>query len=310
MVGWRSERAIGVLVRLLLAFASLALACSPPPAGTDGGRPPVDAGPPRVVDGGLVGPFSRGVVSLSQVVRDEGNRTTASTLLSATFTDVPAGTPSPCVERREGTCSVRVCNVGAGVVGATVSAGVVTFEGLLAEEVRDAGFFVPDAGDEDAGVRWVMTPLDSGVASRSVPQRLFFGGDTVTASASGGVVPAFTSPPLTTPAQLQVSKPRCQPACPDVPRDAPLKVEWSGVSFAEVRVTVNTPQVSVTCEAPAEQNALEVPAALLAELTPSTTSGEATLVVLARTAVRVDAGAWDVTLAAETPTFLPVRVLP
>lgn len=219
-------------------------------------------------------------------------------------------TVNPCVERREGGCVVRVCNVGAAGLGTTVSAGPLTFTGLLPREVPDGGLFEPDAGDDDGGVRWVLLPLDSGVASLQVPQRLFFGGDTLGVSGTGGAVPAFSSPPLTTPAQLLVSRPRCAPSCPPVRRDVPLEVTGSGVSFATVRVVLNTPQVSVTCEAPAEQNALQVPAALLSELTPSVASGDATLVVLARTAVSFDAGVWDITVAAETPTFLPIDVLP
>ncbi|MBL8923119.1 MAG: hypothetical protein JNJ54_29990 [Myxococcaceae bacterium] len=293
-----------------LVFTSVLLACSAPPGPVDAGRTPVDAGPPRVVDGGLVGPFAIGLVSVSQVVRDEGSRTTASTLLSAVFTEVGPLTPNPCVERREGACLVRICNLGAAPLGTTVSAGPLTLTGLLPREVPDGGLAAPDAGDEDGGVRWVLQPLDSGVASLQVPQRLFFGGDTLGVSAGGDAVPAFVSPPLTTPAQVLVSKPRCTPGCPPVRRDVPLEVAWSGVSFATVRVVVNTPQVSVRCDAPAEQSALQVPAALLAELTPSVAPGDATLVVVARTAVSFDAGAFDVTLAAETPTFLPVEVLP
>jgi hypothetical protein len=294
----------------LLVFTSALVACSAPPGPLDAGRLPVDAGPPRVVDGGLVGPSFTGLVSVSQVLRDEGSRTTASTQLTASFSQVAPLTPNPCVERREASCVVRVCNVGAAGLGSPVSAGQLTFTGLLPREVPDGGLFSPDAGDDDGGARWVLSPLDSGVASSSVPQRLFFGGDSLTVSASGGVVPAFTSPALTTPAQVSVSKPRCTPACPPVRRDVPLEVTWTGVSFATVRVTLSSPQVSVTCEAPAEQNALRVPAALLSELTPSVAPGDATLVVLARTAVSFDAGAWDVTFAAETPTFLPIEVLP
>lgn len=264
-----------------------------------------------MVDGGLVGPFSTGVVSVSQVVREEGNRTTASTLLTGVFSEVAPQTPSPCVERTQGPCVVRLCNVGASGLGVTVSAGSLALTGLLPREgPPDGGLAPPDAGDGDGGTRWVLQPLDSGVVSLQVSQRVFFGGDQLSVSASGGVVPAFTSPTLTTPAQVTVSKPRCVPTCPPVRRDVPLEVTWSGVSFAAVVVTVNTPQVSVTCQAPAEQNALQVPSALLGELTPSTMSGDATLVVLARTVVSFDAGTFDVTFAAETPTFLPIEVLP
>ena len=66
------------MMRWLFASVVAGLACSPMPAPVDGGRPVVDAGPPRVVDGGVVGPFARGLLLVSQTVREEVTRTTAS----------------------------------------------------------------------------------------------------------------------------------------------------------------------------------------------------------------------------------------
>jgi hypothetical protein len=136
-------------MRWLFVSVVAGLACSPMPAPVDAGRPSVDAGPPRVVDGGVVGPFSRGLLLASQTVREEVTRTTASFAFSATFTEVAAGTRNPCIERREGACSVRICNQGERVEGTTVSPGKLTLEGLLpveAEGGRDAG--PVDAGNE------------------------------------------------------------------------------------------------------------------------------------------------------------------
>jgi hypothetical protein len=280
--------------------------------GVDGGRPAVDAGPTRVVDGGTVGPFKRGFVTLSQTVREEPTRTTVSATLSATFLEVAAGTPSPCAEVVMGACVVRTCNVGGSLAASTTSAGSIRFDGLLpplqpADAGADAGV---DAGSLDAGFEWVLLPDDAGVASRSVAQRVFFGGAPVTVSASGDVVPAFTSPELLTPAQVSLSSPRCVQACAPVSRAEPLRVAWSGVSGVDVLVRLSTAQVTVTCTADAVRGSLEVPVEALAELPPSAAVGEATLTVLARAATRFDAGAWDVTVAAETPTLLPVSLLP
>ena len=298
-------------MRWLFASVVAGLACSPMPTPVDAGRPAVDAGPPRVVDGGVVGPFSRGLLLVSQTVREEVTRTTASFAFSAAFTEVAAGTPNPCVERREGACTVRICNQDARVEGTTVSPGALTLEGLLSIEVdagRDAG--AVDAGTGDGGARLTLAPNDAGLVSFAVPQRLFFGGAEVTVHAQGAGVPAFSSPALVMPAQLTLSTPRCMPTCAALPRDLPFRVAWANVSGADVSVQLNTPQVTVTCEAPAEQAVLEIPPAVLAELTPSVASGDATLVVLARRSLRFDAGAWDVTFAAETPTLLPITVLP
>lgn len=272
----------------------------------DAGPMPVDAGPPRVVDGGVVGPLSLGSITLSQRVREEATRTLVSATVTATFTDVAAGTPNPCVERVEGPCLVRICNVGGAISGAVASAGVLTFDGLLPRELPDSG--VLDAGLFDGG--WALAPNDAGLVSESVTQRLFFGGSELVVHAEGSTVPPFTSPTLTTPAQLAVSTPRCLPTCAPIARSVPFRVSWSGVSNAEAEVRLSTPQVTVTCRAPAEQNSLEVPATLLQELTPSVTAGEATLTMLARTSVSLDAGAWNVVFSAETPTLLPITVLP
>ena len=298
-------------MRWLFASLIAVLACSPMPAPVDAGRPLVDAGPPRVVDGGVVGPFSRGLLLASQTVREEVTRTPASFAFSATFTEVTAGTPNPCIERSEGACTVRICNLNERVEGTSVAPGTLTLVGLLPVEVdagRDAGPF--DAGLEDGGARLTLLPNDAGLVSFSVGQRLFFGGTEVTVQSQGGGVPAFTSPVLVMPAQLTLSTPRCMPICASIPRDLPLRVAWANVSGAEVSVQLNTSQVTVTCAAPAEQSVLEVPASLLTELTPSVASGDATLVVLARRSVRFDAGTWDVTLSAETPTLFPIIVLP
>lgn len=272
----------------------------------DAGPMPVDAGPPRVVDGGLVGPFSRGAITLSQTVREEAARSIASATLTATFTGVAAGTPNPCIERVEGACLVRVCNLGGAVMGVSASAGVLTFEGLLPPLESDAGS--TDAGELDGG--WALAPGDAGLVSRFVAQRLFFGGSEVVVRAEGATVPAFTSPLLTTPAQLTVSTPRCVPTCAPLSRATPLRVSWSGVSNAEAEVRLSTPQVTLTCRVPAEQGSLEVPVTLLQELTPSVTSGEATLTMLARSSVSFDAGSWSVVFSAETPTLLPITLLP
>lgn len=295
-----------VPVRLALPCLVTVLACSPPPAVVDAGRPPVDAGPPRVVDGGLLPASSTGRIVVSQAVREVGLRTTVTSSVFARFVEVAAGTPNPCVERTEGACVVRVCNEGPGVAGALVSPGALTLEGLL-PLARDGGV---DAGMPDAGPRLLLEPTDAGLVAFVVGQRLFFGGAELTVTAAGAEVPPFTSPALLTPAQLTVSTPRCMPTCAAIPRDVPYRVAWANVSGAEVSVQLTTPQVTVTCTAPAEQAVLEVPPSVLGELTPTSAAGDATLLVLARTSVRLDAGSWDVTVSAETPTLLPVEVLP
>jgi hypothetical protein len=293
----------------LTSVVVLLLGCSPPSSSLDGGPPPVDAGQPWVVDGGLVGPFSRGALVISQTVREEGIRTIASSVFTAFLTQVPARTSNPCVERTEGACKVRICNQGERIEGASVSPGSLTLVGLRPLEV-DAG--PVDAGSGGGGVRVTLWPNDAGIVSFAAPQRLFFGGDelVVQGHGDGDGVPAFVSPVLVTPAQLRVSTPRCTATCPTIARDQPFRVAWANVLGADIIVQLNTRQVSVTCEAPAEQAALIMPEALLSQLTPSLTPQDATLVVLARRSVQFDAGSWNLTFSAETPTLLPITVTP
>lgn len=302
----------------LFVFAWCA-ACSPMMT-PDAGQPPVDAGPLRVVDGGLVGPFARGEVIVSQSVREVGTRSVFSSQLSASFLEVAAPTPSPCLERRDGNCVLRICNQTGAIVATTRTAGAITFWGLLPLE-RDAGKGdggvdagePTDGGDGDAGELdggWLVTPSDAGFVGVGVSQRLFFAGNELSATASGGDLPAFSTPTLLAPAQLTLTKPRCLPACPPVPRDAPLEVGWSGVGEGEVFVQLTTPQVTVTCSALATSGTSSIPVSLLAELTPSVSSGEATMVVKTRTSVQFDAGGFEVAFAAETPALFPLTVLP
>lgn len=289
----------------------------------DAGSPLVDAGPERFVDGGLVGPFARGEVIVTQTAREVGARTVFTSRLSARFVEVAAPTPSPCVERAEPPCVLRICNLSGSVAASPRSAGEVTIWGLLPLE-RDAGRSDGgldgggDAGSNDGGPGddggldggWPLERVDGGVRTTTVSQRVFFSSTELFVTATGDEVPAFTTPAVLAPAQLTLASPRCVPTCPAVPRDAPFDVRWTGVGFGEVVVQLTTPQVTITCSRQATDGPLSIPTSLLAELTPSTSSGEATLLVKTRSSVQVDAGGFEVSFSAETPELFPITVLP
>jgi hypothetical protein len=187
-----------------LALLSLALcACPEPVAMPDAGRPPVDAGPPLVVDGGTLGPAQWGAIELTQHARTSGSQVTYSSFVRASFLEIPAETPNPCVERRQGRCTVRVCNVDGAVRGLVRRAGTLTLEGALVVDGPDDG---PDGGPDgglDGGHDAGSPPPDGGAltlvttdagAFSSVPGRLFVDGLALTVRAEGDEVPAFTSP--------------------------------------------------------------------------------------------------------------------
>ncbi len=300
---------------LALLSTGLLLACPGPSSPPDAGRPPVDAGPPRVVDGGTVGPAQWGVVELTQRARTTGSRTTFSARVQASFLEVAAGTPNPCVERTEGACVVRVCNLDGAVQGIARRAGALTLEGALLVDGpdggldggRDAGL---DAGStlpmDDGGVL-TLVPTDAG-AFAAVSARLFTSGQTLNLRAGGDEVPPFVSPPLSAPSQVTVRFPRCGTTCPVVSRELPLRVEWTDAPVGDVLVELVGRQVSARCRSIGLEERFELAPEVLREFPPTVEPGDATLIVSGVSTVSFDAGTWDITLTASTPTLVPLTL--
>lgn len=121
---------------------------------------------------------------------------------------------------------------------------------------------------------------------------------TLTVSAPGGSVPAFSGQTVTVPSHLSVTAPGCiGGGCGTIDRTAPLVVTWSGGATGTVSVSVSAfdaPATSgVTCKAPASAGTLTVPAALLANLY----AGKSGSFSVATTSeVKFNAGAWPITV--------------
>ncbi|MDX2010721.1 MAG: hypothetical protein SFW67_11040 [Myxococcaceae bacterium] len=263
-----------------------------------------------------MGPAQWGTIELTQRTRTSGSRTTFSTRVLASFLDVAAGTPNPCVERTEGACTVRVCNLDGAVRGIARRTGVLTLEGALLVDGPDGG---PDGGRDagglDAGITLPMddggvltlVPTDAG-AFAAVNARLFTDGLAMIIRASGDEVPPFVSPPLLAPSQVTVRFPRCATTCPVVSRELPLRVEWADAPVGDVLIELVGRQVSARCRSRGLEERFELGPEVLREFPPTVEPGDATLIVSGVSSVSFDAGTWDVTLTASTPTFVPLTL--
>jgi hypothetical protein len=299
----------------LFSLGVLALGCPQPPMPTpDAGRLPPDAGPPRVVDGGTIGPAQWGTIELTQRARTSGSRITFSSTVQATFVELTGETPNPCVERPVSGCTVRICNVEGAVIGLRRRPGTITIEGALLVDRPDGGVDGGLDGGRDGGAEpfedggvVTLVATDAG-AFAALPGRLFTDDLPLIVHASGDEVPAFTSPLLLAPAQPSVQFPRCGTTCPVVSRALPLRVEWTDAPVADVRIELVGRQVSARCVLSGLEQRFELDPEVLGEFLPSLEPGDATLIVAGVRSVGFDAGTWSVTLSASTPTLIPLTL--
>jgi hypothetical protein len=300
---------------VMMSSALLGLGCPGPPPVVDAGRPAPDAGPERIVDGGTLGPLQLGSIDLVQRARTTGQTVRFTSSVQATFLEVAAGTPNPCVERIDGRCTVRVCNAGGAVVGTPRRAGVLTLEGALVVDRPDGG---PDAGADagsdggadagglntDGGVL-TLGPGEGGTAVVTVPARLFTAGQTLVVRATGDEVPAFASPPLEAPSQLIVTSPVCDSPC-TVTRALPVRVSWRNAPAGDVSIELVGRQVSARCTASGREERFDLEPSVLEEFPPSVELGDTSLVISGVSASSFDAGGFRVTVRASTPTLVPL----
>ncbi len=155
--------------------------------------------------------------------------------------------------------------------------------------------------DVDGALDPISLAFDNGYPSLSpdAGAPLFGGGETLTASAAGDVVPAF-SLQVTAPEVVTIDVP-VWPAEQDdlaVTRSAGLHLEWSGASAGDVVVIFNTQDqaTEVSCAFPAAAGTADVPAAALQALPV----GAVFLDVEQRGAAFARIDTWDIRLQAAT----------
>ncbi len=215
-------------------------------AGTrDSGLSPGDGG--TVVSGAL----KQGQIEMSQ--------SATSAVVSASFSISNA--IDRCTVTVAGACTIRRCVDGSdgGTVSVhTAEAGMLTITGTL----LDAGLALVNRGGFDGYSAAYLDPL-------------WAGGETLTASGTGGDVPAFSGQSVVAPSAISVSAPVCpNDQCGSLSRAVPLAVTWSGGASGTVLVTLaagtSTPRasVSIECGYPASAGSAMVPAAVISEMQP------------------------------------------
>jgi hypothetical protein len=161
------------------------------------------------VGGGSIAPAKSGFVYASQ--KCTGGYCAGA--VSATFSTVLQPRGDNCTTTVEGACKVIDCVKGTGGAVTVDSAGNISIAGTQAAGVISLTF----AGG-------IYAPV-------SIGSRLWNGGDTLTLSAAGATVPAFSGQSVTGPYEVTVTSPTCGPAgCGAFSRSSDLNVEWTGSS--------------------------------------------------------------------------------
>jgi hypothetical protein len=114
---------------------------------------------------------------------------------------------------------------------------------------------------------------------------LYAGGETLTVSAAGAQVPAFSTT-LTAPARIKVST---MPPT-SITRSAGFPIAWSGGNTGEVTLGLYAGTSWITCSAPATSGSAVIPGTLLGKLP----AGAATYNAILRAAKHLDASTWSI----------------
>jgi hypothetical protein len=170
--------------------------------------------------------------------------------VGASFTTGGGADPSV-TTRTVGPCVVEVRSTGDGPTEIAVSAGPLHLTG---------GLFAVD-----------ILPTAGVYAAINGAGALFHGGETLTVTADGKDVPAFTVA-VTAPSQMTLTAPALPAAAGSltVTRSAPFIATWtggtSGTAVLAFSAATSARATSATCAFPAADNKAEVPAAALADL--------------------------------------------
>jgi len=266
--------------RLAVVAMALVLAACGSTSGSDSGS---GGG-----SGGGTGRVKGGFIQVAQSGREVGPAVVYTSVVSTGFIEVDGvvGLPAFCDGGTEGSCSWTSC--GRPDAGTSADAGLTIDSS--AGDVTVSGLGV-DGGA--VTLRWNTTTMkyESFAAANSGP--LFTGGETLTASAPGDTVPAFTQT-VTAPSRVTVTQPAClSGGCGALDRSTPYRVNWSGGTQGTVTVTLfgndGTNSIGVSCTATAAAGTLSVPTSLLAHLPGSSM---ASLSVATTNETAFSAGDW------------------
>lgn len=194
-----------------------------------------------------------------------------------------------------------------GACTSTTSGDCVLYRCPIASSAADAGAADPGAANSGASAGAIvvsggtsavrLVPSGGSYAAVTAQTKLWNGGESLTITADGAEVPAFTLR-ATAPSFVTVTTPVFPAAGGSVvvARSGAFAVSWTGGSAGSVSANVGavtaTTSTSITCTFPASSGAGSVPASLLAELPSSPTSAYVSITGAASATAVV--GGWDV----------------
>jgi len=203
---------------------------------------------------------------------------------SGTFATETVTTGNPnCTQSTVDGCLVAQCAISDGGTVSLMhaSAGTLTIGGTLI----------------DGGISLAYDGMGYGLAFM---QRAWSGGESVTLSATGATVPAFSAMSLIAPADVAVTSPACASFdCGAISRTEGLTVSWSGASSgvsAGIESSGPAYFVSITC--PLTTNPSTISAAVLAHVGATDAGFLNTFSLNASSSTRFTAGDYSVTFIA------------
>ncbi len=237
-----------------------------------------DASPPADATSDAATPANVGFVTLLS------DTAPAHARASATF--LTGGPAYLCTEQPSGPCILYRC---------TPRPGASTRPAPHAGVVQLTGLTQPLS----------LTPATDGSYPASILQTtsLWAGGETLTASAPGASVPAFTTS-VTTPRRITLSAPTLPTGDWMIDRAQPIALTWSGATAEDLIVTlgvITLGPLELECVFPASAGSATLPAAALGLLP----AGDAYYTMVSRTRRQLDVSDWRITLRADTDAILP-----
>jgi hypothetical protein len=260
---------------LLLGFLFFSLGCNRAlEIGGDGGAVDLLSSTGRFFDPN----GKHGVVDLLSGSYKQGASSYSETKVSASFTEI-SGAP------------VCFCS-GVSVIGpCTVFAGCAPCGPVPMGTPESAGNLVITGGKKPISLTPPYAPFSD------LMNTLWLGGETLTISAQGDVVPSFSGT-LVAPTSFALTTPDVSAATTPIPLSKDLLLTWTGGGSAEVTVNFVAIEPSLLCSFPAGPGQAVIPHEVFGNYSPNTTA-ELSVGVSATASIAVSD--WSILVSAGVP---------
>jgi len=234
-------------------------------------------------------PTKVGTITVGQTITYASGQTFYSSYATAMFHESPppSGSTTSCSYDLIGGCHVYDCDL------TGPQPGPVTLRYASAGTVSITG----------GATTYSMSVAAGGYTSVSSQQLLYGSGTVLTASSTGGEVPAFSGKSLTIPStSFAVSTPTLATSTLSLSRSAALPLAWSGATGRTVYVNVSTTEddirsVSVACEFPGTPGTATIPAAAMSKLLATSAAVDGYFSMRAPIETKFTSGDWAVTFS-------------